>query len=93
MSRFWNNHPEEYEALERSAAVRWLTGIYMETFNDEADVIDDEITLPHLVEALQAEQPKVFQAIMAAGAYALVDESEYFERIVQSILWSREKSK
>lgn len=83
MSRFWNNHPEEYDELMRNAAVRWLTGVYMVTFNDEANVIDDATTLPHLVEALQGDAPTVFQAIMDAGAYKLIDESEYFERYVR----------
>lgn len=74
---------EEYDELLRNAAVRWLTGVYLVTFNDEADVVDDETTLPHLVEALQGDAPKVFQAIMDEGAYKLVNESEYFERFVR----------
>ena len=73
MSRYWNNHIEELEGLERDAAVRWVSGVMAEV--DDETKVDDEVTLPALMDALQAEHPKAFRAIMDAGAYRLVDFS------------------
>ena len=63
----WPAHnPEVYEELDRIAAVRWLS-IYGG---------GNEGVFELLVEEIQFEFPKVMQAIMDAGAYKLVDETE-----------------
>ena len=70
----WAAHnPEAYEELERNAAVTWLSRY--------AGVHSNTMAL--LVELLQHEEPEVFKAIMDAGAYKLVDESEYFDKFVR----------
>ncbi len=74
MSGYWNNNPEKYEEVERNAATRWLAGVY-------SDVWNDEVTVPNLVEALQAERPVVFRAIMDAVPAEMVADAtnEHFE--------------
>jgi len=73
VSRYWNNHPEELEGLDRDAAVRWMSGEIAKA--DDSVKIDDELTLAALAETLQAEHPEVFKAMMDAGACRLVDFS------------------
>ncbi len=75
----WAAHnPEAWEKLERDAAGRWLTNLYVEVNNQSPD----EDTIAGIADALQGEQPDVFCAIMDAGAEKEVDESERFESFV-----------
>jgi len=60
------HNPEVHEELDHIAAVRWLS-IYGEGNEDVFEI---------LVGQIQFEFPKVMQAIMDAGAYKLVDETE-----------------
>ncbi len=73
MSGYWSNNPEKYEEVERNAATRWLAGVYSDVWNDEA--FDDEVTVPNLLEALQAERPAVFRAIMDAVPVQMVEDA------------------
>ncbi len=67
-----SENTEAYEALERSAVVRWLRMEEAGFFSGE------ELQVPHieLVEMLQAEHHEIFQAMMDAGADQLIDYSE-----------------
>ncbi len=73
-----SENPEAYQALERSAVVRWLEKQWQVMYFDlRVDRAVEEEFLPDLVELLQAEQPKVFQAMLDAGADQLIDFSEH----------------
>ena len=82
MSGYWSNNPEKYEEVERNAAVLWLAGVHNDVWGNE--VFDDVVAVPNLVEALQAEQPAVFRAIMDHVPVEMVRDQEnaHFESMV-----------
>lgn len=81
MSRFWNNHPEDWNNITHKAAAKFLFMNYQYVCG-EGPPMDDPlfhdsapfVTMTAIMDSLQATQPDAFWAIMKAGGNAYTDE-------------------
>lgn len=80
----WAAHNiEAWEELEDNAIVRWLTGLWKEHHTDVENLTDG--MLLNLVQALYTETA-VRTAMLDAGAWREIDESEYFDRLDSMVI-------
>ena len=78
------DHPEAWEEIERKSVLKFLLLNYLEVFNNdpELDASSEDETQMWLgvMDALQQEHPKAFQALMDAGGYKYTEPyvSDFF---------------